>query len=139
MGVDTKGCVVTKTKDVFEVVRVINGKVKTAIEQESGVRGFRVNLSENFRLPSVRVSEVSNSLCFNFKFKGEERQLLVHFDCDVDLENHTEIAGDSCLWLSIGCWGSSEFLMKEILTALQGFGKTYIDVNDCDSVGFEEI
>ena len=87
MDVDTKGCVVTKTKDVFEVVRVINGKVKAVIEQESGVRGFRVNLSENFRLPSVRVSEVSNSLSFNFKFKGEERQLLVHFDCDKDLIN----------------------------------------------------
>lgn len=78
-------------------------------------------------------------LSVRFLFKGEQRDIKIHFDRDCDLENHEEIKVNSCIWFSMGCWGSSEILMREILDSIREYGSIYIDVRDCDDSGFEEI
>ena len=55
------------------------------------------------------------------------------------LENHPEIEGTSCVWLSLGHWGSSEEIMLLALNSLSSIGDTYIDVNDCDDTGFVKV
>lgn len=139
MGVDTKGCVVTTDKNAFKVAKTVCDKIRSLMEEETGVKGFRINQLDDFRLPKVHMSEWCEMLSISFLFKGEQRDLRITFDCDCDLKIYEEIDGDSCLWFTLGYWGSSEQLMREVLQSMKEFGKVYIDVNDCDDVGFDEV
>lgn len=139
MGVDTKGCLVTEFKNPFKVAEKVCARIRGLMQKETGVKGFLVNYAEGYKLPKVSMSEWCEMLSVQFLFKGEERDIKIHFDCDCDLENHEEIDGSSCIWFSMGCWGSSEILMQEILDSVKEYGRIYIDLSDCDDYGFEEI
>ena len=118
MSVDTKGCVVTDNKNVFEIIHKI---------------------SENFPGSKLHMDLYFHSVIVVFNFNREARALRVTFDFDFDLENHPEIEGTSCVWLSLGHWGSSEEVMLLALNSLSSIGDTYIDVNDCDDTGFVKV
>ena len=118
MSVDTVGCVVTDNKDVFEIIHKI---------------------SENFPGSELHMDSLFHAVMVVFKFNREDRMLRVSFDCDYDLENHPEIKGTSCVWLSLGHWGSSEEIMHLALNSLSSIGDTYIDANDCDDTGFVKV
>ena len=118
MSVDTKGCVVTDSKDVFEIVHKI---------------------SANFPESKLYMDTTFRAVMIVFVFNGEDRMLRVSFDCDYDLENHPEIEGTSCVWLSLGHWGGSEDIMLLALNSLSSIGDTYIDVNDSDDTGFVKV
>lgn len=139
MGVSTIGCVVTDCKDVFKVSEAICFSINSLIKEKSGLDGIQLLLSENVRKPVATVYAEIMVVSFDFLFLGEERSLKVHFDCDYDLRNHEELDGHSCLWLNLGNWGSSVVIMESVLNGLKQFGKTYIDTNDCDDVGFQEV
>lgn len=137
MGVDTKGCVVTDVKDAFAVNKIICEAICNMITDScSTQRRIEIIRSGVFKFPRTEICTTSDMLSITFKYKNEDRQLNVHFDCDYDLKNHEEIEGDSCLWLSLGAWGSSEEIMRNVLTALKPLGSVYIDLNDCDDVGY---
>lgn len=138
MGVDTKGCLVTSNKDVFRIADAIQEWFSDEMNKEGLT--FREFWKEDPQWKSPRFEIGHNKTAsVHFKYKGEERRVLIYFDCDCDLKNHEEIKGDSCIWFSLGCWGSSEYIMRGILEKMKDFGNCYIDVNDCDDVGYEQI
>ena len=118
MSVDTVGCVVTDNKDVFETIHKISANFP----------GSKLHMDTTFR-----------AVMIVFNFNRQDRMLRVSFDCDCDLENHPEIEGTSCIWLSLGNWGSSEEIMMLVLKSLSELGDTYIDYNDSDDIDFVKV
>ena len=139
MGVDTKGCVVTDSKDAFSVVKAVDKAIKTLIENKTGEKGYSVNLIEGFRLPTFEISTYFDMVTCSFSYVGEQRKLSLIFCCDCDLKNHEEIKGEKCIWLSLGSWGSSVEIMKVILKELASIGECYIDESDADDSGFVKV
>lgn len=139
MSVDTKGCLIVENKNVFQIIHTAMNTISELIRKENnGVPRWMVS-SEEYGWPKTSVWEFSESAAIEFRYKGEDRQLNMHFDCDSDLKNHEEIIGNSCVWLSLGNWGSSVFLMKSILENLKEFGDVWIDENDCDDQDFYKL
>lgn len=137
MSEDTKGCVVTDVKDAFMVNKIICEAISDMIKKENaGKSGWVISREGEFKFPVTELSSWNDMFTVSFKYKNEDRCMYVNFECDCDLKNHEEIEGDSCLWLSLGAWGSSEEIMQNVLTELKPLGKVYIDVNDCDGVGY---
>ena len=144
MGVDCKGFVLTRNKDVFFYVRHIENALNRLIMQESGCR----NIAELNRQPADAEGKLqwktvettfayggSRMLNMEFNFKGERRRLAVFFDCDCDQSEY----GPASVSFSMGCWGSSEQLMRTVLEALTMLGKPYLDVNDSDDIDPAEL
>ena len=142
MGVDTKGCAITKVKDAFQIQGVLE-KWWRCVMKENNItaRDYR---QENPKWGHLR-TEISSygTLSCRFKYKGEDRQLFITVDCDCDLNNYKdEIRGDSCICLSFGCWGSSVELMESLLNEFkkqEWVERCYIDENDSDEHGFKEV
>lgn len=139
MSVDTNGCIITKVKDVFKVTQVICTWWSELHKNES----FRpLQKVEGRAGVVVEVSGYHDALHARFQYKEEERGLFAHFDCDCDLANHNEIKGESCVWLRLGCWGSSVEIMESLLREFrkqEWVERCYIDENDCDDEGYKEI
>lgn len=126
MSVDTKGLVLTDNKDVFGVCQRVNAALLAMFRDgETHLSLFRDDTSI---LPSFELSPYSRMVEVHFKYRSEQRSLHIHFDCDWDAREY----GEHALLLSLGCWGSSELIMRTVLASLQDLGPTYIDVNDCD-------
>ena len=139
MSVETSGCVITKEKDVFKVASVIDQWWRNLREKE-GLRPF--GKAEGWQSPHIHVSGANQSVHVFFQFKGEDRRLFVVFDCDYDLSILSEIVGDSCIWMDLGCWGSSVEIMESLLIEFRKqelVERCYIDENDSDDEGYKEI
>ena len=131
MSTDTKGLVVTDNKDVFAVC----AKIEKALQEL--FRPYRkpfVDRETSFS-PTFEVTPNLGMVRAMFKYRGEQRILHIHFGCDYDARDH----GEHAILLSLGCWGSSETIMRTVLTALADLGPTYIDVNDCDDEDYVRI
>jgi GH18 family chitinase len=88
---------------------------------------------------SVMATVVSFYTHFNylpFDADTEKRMLSIHFGCDSDYSDTYE--GDKVI-LSLGCWGSSDEIMKTLAKELAQFGDVYYDHNDCDAEGFVKL
>src|SRR5690554_3945917 len=133
MSVDTKGCVITKVKDAFQIQRVIEDWWYRIMKENNVTTKDYWAENPQWRSPRTEVSSRRTLSCW-FKYKGEERELFIAVDCDCDLNIYKdEIKGDSCLWLRFGCWGSSVELMQSLLNEFkkQGWAEhCYIDEND---------
>lgn len=139
MSVDTKGCIITKEKDPFKAVNVIN-RWWNYLRQKEGGRSFRT--LEGWSAPRAELSGAHDALSVYFQIKGENRRLYIPFDCDWDLAIYDEIKGESCIWLSLGHWGSSVELMESLLIEFrkqEWVERCYIDENDSDEEGFKEV
>jgi GH18 family chitinase len=66
----------------------------------------------------------------------EKRMLSIHFGCDSDYSDTYK--GDKVI-LSLGCWGSSDEIMKTLAKELAQFGDVYYDHNDCDAEDFVKL
>jgi hypothetical protein len=129
MGCDTRGIVVTDEKDFF----LIMGKIKTAIDNLIQIERTGWDDEDNI-LSTINVMGGGIRMAtLSFKYKGEERNLFIHFDCDSDSN-----FGKSII-LSFGCWGNSELLMKTVLYSLSDFGEMYYDYNDCDDIDMAQL
>ena len=142
MGVATNGCVITKVKDAFQIQEVLENWWY-CVMKENNVTA-RDYLQENPKWKHLRtVISSHGTLSCRFKYKGEERRLFIAVNCDCDLNIHKdEIKGNSCLWLSFGCWGSSVELMESLLDEFkkqEWVERCYIDQNDSDEHGFKEV
>jgi hypothetical protein len=121
----------TKEKDVFKVSKNIVKSIEQIILSESGAENlFQAYRIKGFSSINSEIANTSDMLIFNFEFKGEKRNLHVHFDCDSD-GKQCGYADGSKLILSFGMWGSSIQLMRGILEGLKVFGKCYLIGNDC--------
>ena len=142
MGVDTKGCVITKNKDAFQIQEVLENWW-CCVMKENNVTALDY-WQENPKWKHLR-TEISSrgTLSCCFKYKGEDRRLFIAVDCDCDLNIYKdEIKGNSCLWLSLGCWGSSVELMESLLAEFKSQGwveRCYIDENDSNAHSFKEV
>ena len=139
MSADTKGCVVTESKDAFSVVRVVNKAIKALIENKTGEKGYKVNLIEGFSLPIFEIDANFEAVSCSFSYVGEQRKLSLIFCCDYDLEDYEEIKGEKCIWLSLGSWGSSVEIMRAVLKEMSSIGECYIDESDADDSGFVKV
>lgn len=138
MSIDTKGCLVTANKDPFSIVGAINHWFYTQRDKNNlTFADFRKEDPE-WKYPKATISE-NYTIQVYFKYKNEDRMLFICLDCDGDLKNHEEIQGDSCIWFSLGYWGSSVEIMKGVLNFMKQYGDCYIDENDCDEEGFYKV
>lgn len=111
MGVDTKGILLTETKDVFLVAKVL----RSAIED--------VALSEPTLVPTIKkpkielgISESVDLLWAQFTEKsGKPRRLSIFFTCDCD---NTRF-GPSSLTLSLAASGNSIDIVGAVLAKLE--------------------
>lgn len=144
MGADTKGLVMTEQKNAFDAAH----KAVTAIESlmQSVSYDWRASSrissavvdEPSFTSPRIEMSSFCQMLRVFFVYKGEDRMLTIHFDCDVE--------GEACgykdgpkLILSLGAWGSSVEIMKAVLDNLKHLGDTYLIENDCTDYELENI
>ncbi len=91
--------------------------------------------SDDFKFCDMRLHPQSECVTFRFTFRGEQRSLKLHLYCDCD---HKEL-GPQSLAIRLGAFGESELFIRTALYALSVLGPAYIDVNDCDQVGFESL
>jgi len=119
MGVDTKGLVATKNKDMDEISTILLDTIHK-IPDDDG------NVWTNVK---TSIDYIPRSSCFTIPFKDgeDDRMLWTFLNCDSDF---AEVC-DSGILLSFGCWGNSVNLMKDFLRALSPLGDTYILENDC--------
>jgi hypothetical protein len=127
MGVDVKGVVVTRCKNAFFVAQL----AARAIANQVGPHWRAARSSEQWRMPALSMSDLSEHLTVDFRYAGENRSLHVFFDCDADYAH----VGEPALVLSLGAWGTGEQLMGAALRALACLGPTYMDRNDADDEG----
>jgi hypothetical protein len=120
MGVDTKGLVATKNKDLNEISTILLDAIHKIPTNKDGIFGNNMQSSIDY---------IPRSSCFIIPFKDgkDERILWTFLNCDSDF---AEVC-DSGILLSFGCWGNSVELMKGFLRALSPLGDTYILENDC--------
>ena len=100
--------------------------------------------SENYKAQSeiftngVRIDALDICmLSVNFG-NGDEnkRSLRIFSDCSCDYDDTYE--GDKIIF-SIGCWDSSDEIMKVVAKSVAKFGDVYYDHNDCDEEGFVKL
>ncbi len=119
MGVDTKGLVATKNKDLNEISTIL-------LEV---IRKISTDKGEIFKYYKDSIDYAPRSSYFIIPFKDgkDERILWTFLNCESDF---AEVC-DSGILLSFGCRGNSVELMKGFLRALSPLGDTYILENDC--------
>jgi len=133
MGVDTKGFVATKCKDVFFVVGLAEEALNNLIRPHARATRFAGKSAEDpprYRTVSTKLHASSEGVELDFTYEGEQRTLRMYFTCDCD---NTDYAPAS-ISLSLGCWGQSELYMKAVLQALSPLGDAYFDFSDSDDV-----
>ena len=144
MGADTKGLVMTEQKNAFEVAH----KVVDAIESLMTTTNYDWRRSSiinkirggnpQFTRPRIEMASFSQMLQVAFTYKGEDRSLNIHFDCDSDGEACGYKNG-SKLILSLGYWGSSVEIMRAVLDELKVYGEAYLIDNDCSDYELDQI
>lgn len=139
MSVDTKGFVATRNKSPFFILGLIEASINHHIgslrKRIAENREFKDIADPYWSSPSIRLNPSSKSASINFVYKGEARQLFVTFTTDTDRKEYT----DSSVSLMLGCWGSSELLMKTVLNALRPLGDVYFLLSDASDEPFEKL
>lgn len=133
MGVDTKGFVATRCKDVFFAVGLVENALNALIQPHAKEARLAVRGTEKepqYRTVDANLISRSQTVQLHFTYEGEHRTLWMNFTCDCD---HKDVTPAS-ISLSLGCWGQSELFMKTALRALSPLGDVYYDYSDCDSI-----
>lgn len=134
MGVDTKGVLVSRCKDVLLTSELVSRAIDRLVLEERHIvypsASNGVAARGDFSTCSLNLSPDIGLVSFNFVFRGEARSLKLFYTCDCD---HTDLGAQS-LSLMLGCHGHSVLFMKTALHALSLLGTAYVDDNDCDSV-----
>lgn len=137
MSTSTKGVVVTPSKDVFFIIRLIevglNRVIRAAHRRAHPEQ--RLTATEAFQLCTTRLVPSTESASVQFIYAGEKRALFVFFQCDSD---HADLSPTS-ISLSLGCWGSSEILMRAALAALAPLGDRYFERSDASEEGLIKV
>lgn len=144
MGADTKGLVMTEQKNAFEVAQKVVGAIEGLMTttnydwRTSSIINKAMGENSQFTNPRIEMASFSQMLRIIFTYKGEDRILTVHFDCDSDGEGCGYKDG-SKLVLSLGYWGSSVEIIRAVLGELKVYGPAYLIENDCSDYELEEI
>lgn len=142
MGVSTKGVILTDRREFWTTSQRIGHVIYHMVFPEFSLLPLREKFDKksDWRLPEIDVSTSFHSLEYSpaeyfrimFTWRGEQRILHVHTDCDSDLKS--EFGDDARgIILSFGKWGSSVELMTGILQDCGISGDKWIleaDYND---------
>lgn len=122
MGVDTTGIIKKRTspKKILEFI-------KETYDSESV---YRKTSTPYFHIIEFNDGEDGRILYIFQHGKDHE-----NID-DISLENGKVFNKKSFTYLNFGCWGNSADIIEKII---KNFGGGYIDKNDCDCIGYEEI
>jgi hypothetical protein len=124
MGIDTKGFVVTKNKDVRDIAQRVLKAIKDVPCEK--IHGGLCN--PNQLVDDIEYSPKHNFFRVYFKDGELKRMLWVFLECDCD---HLKY-GENTISFSFGCHGNSVEIMKMVLDQFKDLGKCYIHENDCD-------
>jgi hypothetical protein len=84
----------------------------------------------------VEVMLDSETFIFNFKYKGENRQLWLHTTCDMDSYDITD--NKSNVMFSLNMWGNYKEVLTKVYEGLKeseySKKKFFFDFNDCDNI-----
>ena len=144
MGADTKGLVMTEQKNAFEVAHKVVDAIESLITRTnhewrtSSIINNAMGENPQFTSPRIEMASFSQMLRIIFTYKGEDRMLTIHFDCDSDGEGCGYIDGSKII-LSLGYWGSSVEIMRAVLDELKVYGDAYLIDNDCSDYELEEV
>ena len=136
MGVDTKGFVLSRCKDVLLIGTVVHNAINHLVLDEKRVRyPTRIEVCSKeardaFQTCKMTLDPGIGMLTVDFTFCNARRSLKLFFTCDCD---HAEY-GPKSVSVTLGCFGHSELFIKSALHALSLFGPAYFDANDCDDV-----
>lgn len=132
MGVDTKGYVHTKVKDVMHVVMLVERAISRLVRAKmAGEKKIRFQMPEGFMLPTTRLIARSGATSTTFSIAGENRDLHMFFSCDCD---QNDLYPGAKIIFSLGLWGMSDEIMTAVLSELTHLGHCYLDHNDGDDV-----
>ena len=126
MTISTKGAVITSCKDAFFIGQLVQNAIKKVLREDCPQSLGRLERLAALRV-EVTCSPESELLRFFFNHQGNQRTLYVFFGCDGDQVER----GPSAISLSLGFWGDSVRLIREILRALSMLGACYL--NECDA------
>lgn len=135
MAVFTKGFIATDHKDVLEVATLAEAALTRLITDRRsvaypGVWFFTPEKREEFQMPNIRLSPEMGTLHIEFACDGEQRNMSLNFECDVD----NQAFAPKSLSLMMGCSGNSELYVKTVLASLSVFGPAFFDACDSDDV-----
>lgn len=129
MSVDTKAFVMTSDKNPFQTYALVKSAIKRLSLEQAGNDHFALMVNEDYKNPVCHISDTSEMLIITFRYKGEDRQMFVHLDCDVDGENCGYADGSKIIF-SLGAWGHSVEIMETVIKAFKHLGTCYIIRND---------
>lgn len=144
MGADTKGLVMTEQKNAFEVAHKVVDAIESLMTRTnhewrtSSIINNAMGENPQFTSPRIEMASFGQMLRIIFTYKGEDRMLTIHFDCDSDGEGCGYKNG-SKLILSLGYWGSSVEIMRAVLDELKVYGDAYLIDNDCSDYELEKV
>lgn len=145
MGVDTKLYVEVQDHmaDRIDVIKragsAIEKKIYEHLDEEVQRRGYKNRLHMLFNLKDSEKGTWTNGFgqfstygfnmfTVNFGYKGERRNLSCFIDCDCDMEEYSQAGG---VIFSLGCWGSSDEIMRAIIDELRNDFRMWYEYNDC--------
>jgi hypothetical protein len=126
----------TEIKDVFEVAAVVEDVISNLVSKymdkklKTGAIGPRMkakHIDKSF-------DPKSKYLTFDFNLGEEKRSLMVHFDCDKDYEELSDLPKIVC---SIGAWGKSDEIILSLCEAFkENIGSVHHRLDDYQSEDF---
>lgn len=128
MGVDTKG--ITKVSvNPLDIAQFLYSMTSISLEDR------RAGKTPTVSGISIHPTFEDKFHQITFKYKGEDRMISVFWDGNCK-NDYADVTSDSVTLLSLGCWGSSEEIIRVIL---DHFGGGWIDVNDCDEEDYVPV
>jgi len=129
MSVDTKAFVMTSDKNPFQTYALVKSAIKHLSLKQVGGDSFTLMVDENYKNAVCHISDTSEMLMITFTYKGEDRKMFVHLDCDCDGEDCGYADGSKIIF-SLGAWGYSVEIMEAVIKAFKNLGTCYIIRND---------
>lgn len=126
MGISTKCVCLTSNKNVFQVSKMIEQEIAALVRT---YKNPKVRIDKNNMLQGMDLNATCEMIVLNFKIKGEQRNLHIHFSCDCDAP---ELGGKKII-CTVGYWGESEEIIKACARALSSLGTVFVQYEDSSS------
>lgn len=134
MSISTTGFVVTKDKDVFKIMEVIDDALTELVKKYAKDVVFRDRASS---FPHTKIDAQAKLLASYFRINNENRILHINFDCNCDYSEY----GDSKIIWSLSHWGMAEEIILAVCSAIKelNIGDVYYRANDAVIEDFVEV
>jgi hypothetical protein len=125
MGIATTGFILTRNKNVFDVMDKVERCLFDLVKKHS-TKGALIFMDTKSSFPTMTLRPSGRSVTVRFTVGGENRDLSVFFDFDSDYSEY----GDSKIIWRVNTWGRAEEIVHAIGFALQDGDGFYYCAND---------